>query len=106
MYRALSFPKSFPMRRVTPNKGGSMEITRRQRRIFHFFERVGYNSFASVQRDAQKAFPSQPTDIALEAFYKRELEKSKSRVAQQTDTFYRQNEQEMDSILAGQVIHP
>jgi len=44
-------------------------LSRREERIFHFFERIGYTSFSKVCEEAMKTNPQMSIQDALEALF-------------------------------------
>jgi len=79
--------------------------SRRQKRIFHFFEDHGFSSLAAVQNKAKEQFPELDEDEALERFYREELDRYREVSAQQREEYYKNNPEELDSALKGQYLY-
>lgn len=86
-----------------------MDINKKQRRIFHFFERaVGLTSYSQVVDLAIGQYPEMPVDDAVNTFWLKAKEAQKAKDALSTNEYYSDthNKESMEYLMKAQFVEP
>ena len=74
---------------------------RRKRRIMNFFDR---NDIKEIEIISSLKYPTLSPEDALERYYKVSLEEAREQAGIDTINYYKEHEEEMDSILSLQYL--